>query len=89
MNEKNQKLRKVPDVNNIIKKHSIGQRVSTPNGNGTITGIDLPESRVWRYIVCLDNKGLYKNHKTAYYPRQLKAIYEIPDYQMKLTKIRN
>jgi len=34
--------------------YKTGDRVITPDGPGEITGIDLPESRAWRYIVKLD-----------------------------------
>ena len=34
--------------------HKTGDRILTPDGIGRIVGIDLPESRAWRYIVELD-----------------------------------
>uniref|UniRef100_A0A6H1Z7N2 Uncharacterized protein n=1 Tax=viral metagenome TaxID=1070528 RepID=A0A6H1Z7N2_9ZZZZ len=32
----------------------VGDRVMTPDGPGQIISKDLPESRAWRWIVCID-----------------------------------
>jgi hypothetical protein len=51
----------------------IGDRVITPDGEGEIIGIDLPESdRAKRYIVALD-KPKY-NFNPCYFLRELKAV---------------
>jgi hypothetical protein len=46
-------------------KIKTGTRVNTELGNGVIIGIDLPKSKVKRYIIKL-NKNVYNFDKTEY-----------------------
>lgn len=51
--------------------YKTGDRVITPDGPGEITGIDLPESREWRYIVKLDTPKY--EFTPAYFEKEIKA----------------
>ena len=53
-------------------KYKIKDRVETPDGPGTIIGIDLPESQAWRYIVELDIPKY--DFTPAYFKKDVKLI---------------
>lgn len=56
----------------------INDRVTTPDGPGTYVGIDLPESRVPRYIVKLDtDKYKFKSGTACYFPDEVKKLEEL------------
>ena len=54
------------------KTMKINDKVITPDGIGTITGIDLPESRASRFIVKLD-KSIF-SFNPCYFQSELKSI---------------
>lgn len=60
-------------------KSKIGKKVVVHKGEGVIVGVDLPQSRVPRFIVLLDDqfrtsKTEWLDHRLCYFPEEVKFI---------------
>ena len=53
---------------------AIGTRVHTPDGDGKIVKIDLPESRAFRYVVELENNPFDWIKFPSYWPMEIEVV---------------